>query len=167
MIWNCRQAEPAHDPCPCRPEGGNREHRWRLLGAWGGARKGTCCWCRRRGTVPVSLPCETFARGHRLSPLAAGELSCTKVLLAALHCTALHCTALLVRSVAPPREAARARPARYYLAVPRTVAARVAVVGKAGKDCHRGSRSVDMPPSPRRPHGHARATARRGFPSTT
>jgi hypothetical protein len=90
MIWNCGQAEPAHDPCPCRPEGGNREHRWRLLGAWGGARKGTCCWCRRRGTVPVSLPCETFARGHRLSPLAAGELSCTKVLLSALHGAALH-----------------------------------------------------------------------------
>jgi hypothetical protein len=87
MIWNCHQAEPAHDPCPCPPEGGNREHRWRLLGAWGGARKGTCCccWCRRRGTVPVSLPCETFARGHRLSPLAAGELSGTKVLHSALH----------------------------------------------------------------------------------
>ena len=36
------------------------------------------CWCR--GTVPVSLPCETFARAHHLSSIpyqASSSTSCT------------------------------------------------------------------------------------------
>lgn len=75
MIWNCRQADHACEPCPCRPRGweqgatGGRCGRCRGL-TWAGA-QGTC-WCR--GTVPVSLPCETFARGCYLSSIPLWEV---------------------------------------------------------------------------------------------